>query len=224
MKPLLGRKRLNLHECLAKVVLENLFPDRFNDIQILDKPDLQEINHNIGIEVTRAVDQTEEEILGLYAGIIHNQVRDKDSAIEAINKHSRSIRVNGKTIKQHLFSDGRLSVLPGKDNFDLIIKEYQRKIDKLNNNYKIFDSNYLFVYSDILADDSMIRTAMESMKDISHNKKLYKYKFDIVYIFVTEHMYILDLLHDKYEIVDVDFQYEWKCMAREMVKREDKEY
>ena len=50
--PLPDHTKLDYYECVAKITLEDLFPDRYQDLKVLDKPDLQ--GKEIGIEVTKA--------------------------------------------------------------------------------------------------------------------------------------------------------------------------
>lgn len=43
-KPLPKHTNLDYYECYAKVVLEDMCPNQFSDLDILDKPDLQNKN------------------------------------------------------------------------------------------------------------------------------------------------------------------------------------
>ena len=51
-KPLLAHTKIDYHECLCKLILERFFPNRYKDLVLSDKPDLQ--GDGVGIEVTSA--------------------------------------------------------------------------------------------------------------------------------------------------------------------------
>ena len=66
-RPLPAHTKLKYEECLAKIVLEKLFPNRYTTLEIADKPDLRDLRHNIGIEVTSSDPVEEREALRLWS-------------------------------------------------------------------------------------------------------------------------------------------------------------
>ena len=84
-KPLPDHTKVDYYECLAKLILEKMFPNEFENLEILDKPDLQDDKNGIGVEVTIARNKVQEENESLYAKIESGQVRNRDKAIEKIN-------------------------------------------------------------------------------------------------------------------------------------------
>lgn len=68
-RPLPSHTKLDYDECYAKIVLEKFFPDQYENLQISDKPDLRDISNNIGIEVTSAIPQSEQEAMALACEI-----------------------------------------------------------------------------------------------------------------------------------------------------------
>ena len=60
-KPLPDHTKLDYDECCAKLILEELFPNRYHNLLLADKPDLQ--GTNVGIEVTIANDSKMQEAL-----------------------------------------------------------------------------------------------------------------------------------------------------------------
>ena len=84
-KPLLQHTKLNYYECLAKIVLEKLFRDIFVDLEIKDKPDLQNSQIGKGVEVTRAINSIEEQNEKLFSKIECGMIRNKKKAIKIIN-------------------------------------------------------------------------------------------------------------------------------------------
>ena len=63
-KPLPDHTKLDYYECYAKIVLEDLFPDRYFNLILADKPDLQ--GYDVGIEVTKANGKNREELEGCW--------------------------------------------------------------------------------------------------------------------------------------------------------------
>ena len=59
--------KLKYDECYAKLILEEYFSDRYGDLQLQDKPDLFDVENNIGIEVVLAVDEKRNEAMTLWA-------------------------------------------------------------------------------------------------------------------------------------------------------------
>ena len=76
--------KLRWEECCAKLILERVFPERFGVLTISDKPDLQNLTLDVGIEVTTAESKAEREMDHLFSllknnkGTIEKKKRDKD--------------------------------------------------------------------------------------------------------------------------------------------------
>lgn len=68
-KPLPEHTKLDYDECCALLVLKELFPDRYNTLEISDKPDLQGVN--VGVEVTIADDKNHQEALKNWVKAYH---------------------------------------------------------------------------------------------------------------------------------------------------------
>lgn len=218
-KPLPEHTKLDYYECLAKIVLESVFPDIFVDLKIKDKPDLQNEKRKIGIEVTRAVNPIQEQNEKLYNKIAYGQVRNKDRAINVINSSysPHSIMINGEKIREpDRYNEQILVGIPEPDSFNRINKAFKDKISKLNNGGYIPSLiNYLFVYSNILSDQEMINKAIIDMNVIQND---YKEKFYKVFVCVPSDLYVLDLMNKIGEIKDIQaYQFDWSQQARKMV-------
>lgn len=204
-KPLSEHTKKDCYECYAKIVLEEMFSDKFNNLKIEDKPDLQSEDNNYGIEVTRAIDKKEIEADKMYSKTIHNKCRNTKKVIE---KYS-----HGKIrIKNGILSSS------GKDSFDLILKSFCEKVDKLNDgNYKNFKQNYLFIFSDILADDYMLKEALENMYELQKKKNR---KFSEVFVLVPGNFYNFNLQLKKYHKYKIENSQQdlHSCKARELVE------
>lgn len=205
-EPLPKHPGLDYYECYAKVVLEELFPTEFVDLEIKDKPDLQTNDGEYGIEVTRAIDSDSIRADELYTDISYNRARNKKGAIEEIKKCGCKLQ------------DGVLTGKPGTDSFDLILESFENKLNKLQKGYKEYRKNCLFIFSYIYANDRMINEAIQIMKQkqIDSEKKFYK-----VFILVPGYCYCLDLATFCYEIYRIESkdQYNQADKAREIVEK-----
>lgn len=188
-EPLSDYLKTKYDECYAKIVLEELYPEEFIDLELKDKPDLQMENGKLGIEVVISEDKKDLEAESLYSKIEYGKVRNKGKAIEKIEKLESS------------YKDGIL-FSSGKDSFDLIFGSFNTKINKLNGDgYANFKWNYLFTFSSIIADDRMIKEAIQEMQKIQASKERKFYK---VFVLVPGDLYCLDLYNDCYERKPID--------------------
>lgn len=134
-KPLPDHTKIDYYECLAKLILEKLFPNEFENLEISDKPDLQDDKNEIGVEVTKARDKRQEENENLYAKIENREVRNRDKAIAKINNFYKphTMYVDGQKIREpDRYNNGILIGIPDNDNFERIFKSFSEKIKKLN--------------------------------------------------------------------------------------------
>ncbi len=208
--PLKEHTKLDFLECYAKIVLEDLYHNDFKDIEVKDRPDLQMQSGEYGIEVTNARDKQQINAEKLYAKVVYNIARDKEGAIKEIRKCGCNPMEYGMQGK------------PGEDSFKLILQAFDTKLKKLNSgNYKIFNKNCLFVFSDILADDRMIKDALEEMQQRQLNAR---FKFYKVFVLVPGQCYILNLFDNNYNIIIIDWVTEsnQSSKAREIVEENEK--
>lgn len=205
-KPLPRHTKLDYYECYGKIVLEGLFPDKFINLKILDKPDLQSVCGNIGIEVTRAVRAEDIESERLYSELIYKQVKNEQKAIKRIEK-------NGSSICEYC-----LIGKPSNDTFDLIKKSFENKLNKINyGDYKEIKENYLFVFSEILANEPMLFDALETFIDMQRN--MIK-KFVEIFVLVPGELYRFKLNKNEFRIYKIssDEQRTHSNAARELVE------
>ena len=163
--------------------------------------------NGIGVEVTIARNKVQEENESLYAKIESGQVRNRDKAIEKINNSYKPYA---------MYVDGILVGIPDNDDFERIFKSFSEKIKKLNDDgYKKYMENYLFVYSDILANQQMLNQAISEMNNIQTKHKI---RFQKVFVCVPQYIYILNLESKKGESMDIkSFQIGLAERARNMV-------
>ena len=96
-RPLPSHTKLDYDECYAKIVLEKFYPDQYENLQISDKPDLRDISNNIGIEVTSAIPQSEQEAMALACEIPYLEKEKQDKRIAYLKKKGYNYTQYGMT-------------------------------------------------------------------------------------------------------------------------------
>lgn len=205
-EPLPKHTKVDYYECYAKIILEELYPNKFCNLKIVDKPDLQSIDGNYGVEVTIAINENQLRAEGLYRDISYKRCRNEKKASEKIVECG--CKLEGEV----------LTGKPGTDSFDLILKAFDSKLNKLNENkYSYSRQNYLFIFSDIYAIEDMIMSAIKNMQQKQLNKVR---KFLKVYVLVPEYFYCLNLRSGSYDIYRIEsaLQVLQSSKARELVE------
>lgn len=148
-KPLPDHTKLDYDECCAKLILEELFPERYGKLLLADKPDLQ--GKGVGIEVTIANDRNMQEAL-------HNWIRAVSSSDE--EKRKRNIdRMQQLSVEY----TGGIQSWPGSTpSFSLTRRAIEEKIKKLKKgNYLPFSRYELFVFTDTWYHEDIVAKAKE---------------------------------------------------------------
>lgn len=190
---------LDYYECYAKIVLEELYPEEFQNLLILDKPDLQSIDGLVGIEVTNAIDKNKMEAEKLYSEISCNSAKNPQKALKRIEKCGYKLEYGILSYSKKGILDYKLS----ENSFCSIIKSFDKKLTKLNGGqYKYFKNNHLFVFSYIFCDDEMIKDAILEMQKKQSNMKIKFYK---VYLLIPGRCYSIDLYTGNYKEYPINY-------------------
>lgn len=203
-KPLPPHTKLDYYECYAKIVLEDLFPSAFSELLLKDKPDLQDIQNQVGIEVTIAETRETMETQRLYSTL-----HDADD-ITKLRKIERIEQCGA------IYAEGILFGPNGTDDFILINHAINEKTKKLQKSeYGKFNEYHLFVFSSILASDDMLRDELNYLRQIEASKC-----FKRIYINVPEEVWCFDLIANTYAVFSIaaDRQSGWAKRARKMVE------
>lgn len=209
-KPLPEHTKLDYYECYAKIVLESRFSTQF-DLEISDKPDLQDESNGIGIEVTQGRNSKQQEIESLYTKLNY----DKDSDPDKLKKQIE--RCGGK------LEGGILSGISESDDFGYSIKAFQKKIAKINaGGYLPMKQYGLFIFDDCLdmtPEHSVIRNVASKMLECQESEKV---KYQDVYICTPSIFWHLNFQEDYIKGYDISKQQvEWAMKAREMVEEKE---
>ena len=208
-KPLPPHTKLDYWECYAKIVLEELFPEKFCNLFLADKPDLQDSNGYVGIEVTRAENPKQLEAERLYSTLHYKNENQKAYAIERIKKLGAKVH------------DGFMMGIKGSDDFERINNAIKTKCETIaKDGYELFDEYHLFIFSSIYAVDYMLQEELQYLitEDIG---KFYR----VIYVLVPDGMYCFDLTINGYKVFDIDsnMQHKQATKARQMVEEGEKD-
>ena len=203
-RPLPPHTKLNYWECYAKIVLEELFPEKFCDLRLADKPDLQDRNGYVGIEVTRAENPRQLEAESIYSNLPYKDEDQRACDIKRIEKIGAKVH--------EFFMMG----IKGTDSFERINATINTKCKTISKcGYKEFAEYHLFVFSSIYAVDCMLQEELEYLvaEDIG---KIYR----VIYVLVPGRMYCFDLITKEYKMFDIDsnMQHRQATKARQMVE------
>ncbi len=207
-RPLSSHTKLDYDECYAKLVLEKLFPNRYSNLLLADKPDLQ--GDNIGIEVTIANDRKMQEATSNWANACNST--DEETKRYYIE------RMEQLGVKY----TGGVQGWPGiKPSFELTKDAVETKIKKLKKgNYKFFKRYELYVFTDTWFHEIIVEDA-----------KRFLFSNEVSDCFKT--VYALSECHDlhvfetdigKYlhYILENPFQFDLAMLARQMVRDAEK--
>lgn len=202
-KPLPDHTKFDYDECCAFLILKELFPERYSNLEIKDKPDLQ--SDTIGIEVTIADDRKHQEALNNWVKAYHCEDESKrEKYIERMQqlgvKYTGGIQTWG-------------NYMPTINTF---FEAIDRKIQKVaKNNYRKYDTYEIFVLSDVW----MYESVTEKMKEYLTSNNVFE-RFNTVYI--LQMGYILHVFtRDNHCIVEINKaeQTDRNIRAREIVER-----
>lgn len=210
-EPLPRHTEYEWEECYAKVVLENLLKDKFYDLNIIDKPDLQNEELNVGIECTVSINMESMEAEYLYSELTYGKSKNPDKCKERIKK------LGGNITEYSMFESRTVSL-------NSILRAVRTKLKKLNESgYKIFEKNYLLIRDCIYIPNQQIQGLEYSIGMIQSK---YPVEFDKIYILLNSKLIELNMIDYTNKCIEFNSntQYELAEKARDIVvKQEEKE-
>lgn len=209
-EPLPRHTKYSWEECYAKVVLEEFFKEKFKDLNIKDKPDLQNKVLSIGIECTVSIDKESIEAENLYSELTYGKSKNPDKCKERIK------RLGGNITEYSMFESSTVSLKS-------ILGAVKTKLKKLNGNgYKIFEKNYLLIRDCIYIPNQQIKGLQYSIGLIQSK---YPVEFDKIYILLNSKLIELNMIDYTNKCIEFDSntQYELAEKARNVVvEKEEK--
>lgn len=207
---------MRYEEYYAKVLLENLFPDRYYNLQIEDKPDLVYYSKKIGIEVTDCTSKNEREIKSLWRKIHTQKGKIRQKSIERMEKL-------GVSYMKGFITWGTKEYNCSEDfNFENIYCAATKKVKKLNSGiYKELNRYDLFIHSLEFISESLIINIQNKISVINSGERKYAY----VYLTTNENELIcFDMFNQKYDIKVFDNkQYDYAIEAKKLMEHDNDE-
>lgn len=187
------QKRFN--EYFAKVILENCFSNKFQNIEVSDKPDLRYNENEIGIEVAYCMP------------------KDVTEAFNCIERYEKAEDIPGKTLKKAqragvtideqgiLWDQGSYADNMAIDKTPIcyFLDMVRQKVERLNSKtagYAEMKSYELFINSPITMPNWFKRETFQVLKNINNRKKQY----DTIYLLLSEpKLLVFNLKENKYD-------------------------
>lgn len=193
VKPILGRTKIDIWECYARHVLDFIDTSKYGNLTYSDKPDLVDRAQSLGIEVTDSQSQESREAESLYSKLAYiNDPSWKQRQIKRIEQCGAH------------YESGILFGPNGTDSFEPIFDAHRKKLERLNSgDYELFKRNELFIKSNILADEEMLREALSNMKKESSGHSRH---FASVIVSVPEYNYVFDLDASTYVSLQIGYE------------------
>lgn len=189
------QKRFN--EYFAKIILENCFPNKFQSIEVSDKPDLRYNGNEIGIEVAYCMP------------------KDVVEAFNCIDRYEQAADIPGKTLKKAKRAGVTIDeqgVLWNQDSYadNMVIEKtpiryfldmVRQKVERLNSKtagYAEMKCYELFINSPITMPDWFKIETFQTLKNINNRKKQY----DTIYLLLCEpKLLVFNLKENKYNVL-----------------------
>jgi len=186
------------YEYLAKIVLESKYKDW--KLELLDKPDLQDVNNKIGVEVTQILPEGCNQALSLMKAEkgINGELKNKgyNLAMPGLLFHPTKSYEKGKPFP----------------TYNYLLNGIQKKIEKVKTYRKDFKELDLYVFTDNLDMDN--ETLRELLLRINEANS---YAFDNIFIDASYSiLHLKDGYAGKYNIDRKDYtNYQYRAMDLE---------
>lgn len=209
------QKRFN--EYFAKVILENCFPNKFQNIEVSDKPDLRYNGNKIGIEVAYCMP------------------KDVAEAFNCIDRYEKAEDIPGKTLKKAKRAGVTIDeqgVLWNQDSYAdnmaidktpirYFLDMVRQKVERLNSKtagYAEMKSYELFINSPITMPDWFKRETFQTLEKINNSEKQY----DTIYLLLCEpKLLVFNLKENKYNELQLWNVDRYGKMAKMLMNKED---
>lgn len=207
------QKRFN--EYFAKVILENCFPNKFQNIEVSDKPDLRYNGNEIGIEGAYCMPNDVAEAFNC----IDRYEKSTDIPEKTLKKSKRSgVMVDGQSVwwDQGSYADNMaIDKTPIRYFLDMV----RKKVEKLNSEtagYAEMKSYELFINSPITMPDWFKRETSLVLKNINNRKKQY----DTIYLLLCEpKLLVYNLKENKYSELQLWRVDKYKKTAEKLISK-----
>lgn len=196
--PLPKHTRIDYWEAWAREILFELDNETYGNLAIVDKPDLQDTELSVGVEVVSAIAENSRKADGLFDSLQTEADFNKRERYKGIIEEAGAHYIGGVMHGPN-----------GRDSFDGILEAVKDKLDKLNGGgYETFHHEHLFVRSEILADARMLAEALESIVELSGR---YERRFERIVVWVPSYLYIFEVNDRRYWVSGFDSIRQIRC-------------
>ena len=182
------------NEYFAKIILENCFPNKFQNIEVSDKPDLRYNGNEIGIEVAYCMPNDVAE--AFYC--IERYEKAEDIPEKTLKKSKRAgVMIDEQSVwwDQGSYADNMaIDKTPIRYFLDMV----RQKVERLNSktaDYAEMKSYELFITSPIVIPNWFKREVFQVLKNINDREKQY----DTIYLLLIKpELLVFNLKENKY--------------------------
>lgn len=199
-------------ECYAKILLENLFYDQYQNLVILDKPDLQDINKKVGIEVTDCTPRKKQELIANWQKAYFGDAEKKKKYIERMKQLGIEYTGGVQFWGSETYAND-INCSPIKEFLNAV----EKKVKKINaGKYALCGKYDLFVLSEIFIPTEQKAEVLNQLAQINNDSIAY----ENIYLSTNENTLIrfnMKLM----QIDEKDFenkQREYAIIAKDMAK------
>lgn len=183
------------NEYFAKIILENCFPNKFQNIEVSDKPDLRYNGNKIGIEVAYCMPNDVAE--AFYCIERYEKAEDiPEKTLKKARKAGITIDEQGVLWNQDSYGDNiAIEKTPIRYFLDMVRQKVER-LNSENADYADMKSYELFINSPITMPNWFKRETFQVLKNINNRKKQY----DTIYLLLSEpKLLVFNLKENKYD-------------------------
>lgn len=164
-----------MNEYFAKVVLESCFPQKFDILEISDKPDLRHFVSGTGIEVTYSMPKKEAEAVNVWHRLYNGKSKNCEKDIERLSQLGIEYDSKSFVWDQGCY-DGNIKEGPIKEFFDAVAQKVER-LNSKNAEYANMAHYELFVNSTILIPNEQIMAVIGIYKGYQGYLKSHRNNF-----------------------------------------------
>lgn len=183
------------NEYFAKIILENCFPNKFQNIEVSDKPDLRYNGNKIGIEVAYCMPNDVAE--AFYCIERYEKAEDiPEKTLKKARKAGITVDEQGVLWNQDSYGDNiAIEKTPIRYFLDMVRQKVER-LNSENADYADMKSYELFINSPITMPNWFKRETFQVLKNINNRKKQY----DTIYLLLSEpKLLVFNLKENKYD-------------------------
>lgn len=183
------------NEYFAKIILENCFPNKFQNIEVSDKPDLRYNGNKIGIEVAYCMPNDVAE--AFYCIERYEKTEDiPEKTLKKARKAGITVDEQGVLWNQDSYGDNiAIEKTPIRYFLDMVRQKVER-LNSENADYADMKSYELFINSPITMPNWFKRETFQVLKNINNRKKQY----DTIYLLLSEpKLLVFNLKENKYD-------------------------